>query len=161
MNSSLNKFLNDNGVNPSKLSDRVLKTLSFEDDELEETQLIGGFLRKLANSYEGGSRKLAGGSTVLPSEYFGKTSGSYFTDVTSTNVSDASPVLTRPAMTSTFKGGASGGGYKFLSVKQLKKVYKSANKEYAKATNFLLEKMLKRTIKGGKITQKSLKAVFD
>tara|TARA_B100000405_G_C16600177_1_gene380127 strand:- start:378 stop:860 length:483 start_codon:yes stop_codon:yes gene_type:complete len=160
MNSSLNKFLNDNGVNPSKLSDRVLKTLSFEEDELDEKKLIGGFLRKLSNSYEGGSQKIEGGGTTLPSEYFGKASGSYFTDVSSTTVSDASPVLTRPAMTSTFKGGAS-GGYKFLSVKQLKKVYKSANKEYTKATNFLLEKMLKRTIKGGKITHKSLKAVFD
>ena len=160
MNSSLNKFLNDNGVNPSKLSDRVLKTLSFEEDELEDKKMIGGFLRKLAHSYEGSCRKIEGGATVLPSEFFGKASGSYFADVTSTTVSDASPVLTRPAMASTFKGGSS-GGYKFVSVKQLKKVYRSANKEYTKATNFLLEKMLKRTIKGGKITQKSLKAVFD
>ena len=158
MNSAVNRFLNDNDVDPTSLSDKVLDSLAF-DGALESNTLVGGFLRKLAKSYDS-AQKMSGGSAVLPSEYFGKVSNSYFSDVTSTTVSDASPTVTRPALSATFKGGAKSGNYKFVSVAQLKKLYKNANKEYAKATNFMLEKMFQRTIKGGKITQKSLKTVF-
>lgn len=163
MDQKMNKFLNENSVNPSHLSDKVLRSLSFEKDVIEnEKSIVGGFIKKLTRAFESSEYKAEGGTgTVLPSEYFGNSSASYFTNVTSTVISDASPIVTRPALPSSFKGGAKPrNAIRFVSVGQLKNIYKNANKVHAKATNLLIEDMLKKSIIGGTITQKSLKNVF-
>jgi len=53
-------------------------------------------------------KPLQGGRVVLPSEYFGKTSNKYVSNVKYTTMSDTSPTQVRPGLQST-GGGASHG----------------------------------------------------
>lgn len=155
MNKQLERFLQDNNIKLSNLSNKVISMFNPDSEEAiiasSVVKNVGGYLRKLTQS-SGTNMK---GGTVLPSEYFGVNSKSYFADVESVNYNDANPQFTRVAIPSTFKGGAK-NDYKFLSVSQMKKYYKNANKHYTQAVNKLLANVFKKSIKGGSITQKSL-----
>lgn len=98
MGLDLEKFLFENKVSLKNLSNTVQKTLT-SISSLNE--ISGGFLRNLV------SQKTGGSSTILPSEYFGSVSKSYHSSAQSTNISDATPTLTKPPLKSTFKGGSS------------------------------------------------------
>ena len=160
MNKQLERFLQDNNIKVSNLSNKVLSMMNpdFEEAIVSSTivKSTGGYLRKLTQAF---SEKLKGG-TVLPSEYFGTNSKSYFSDVNSVNYNDANPQFTRPAIPSTFKGGTK-KNYKFLTVSQMKKYYKNANKQYTQSVNQALANVFKKSIKGGTITQASLKEAFN
>ena len=160
MNKQLERFLQDNNIKASNLSNKVLGMMNPDSEEAvissSVVKTVGGYLRRLTQS---SVEKMKGG-TVLPSEYFGVNSKSYFADVSSVNYNDANPQFTRLAIPSTFKGGAK-KDYKFLSVSQMKKYYKNANKQYTQAVNQILANVFKKSIKGGSITQKSLKDAFN
>lgn len=150
----LEEFFSDNGINANNISPTVRKMMNV--DEMND-QTIGGYLRTLYVQN--------GGSTTLPSEYFGRNSGSYVSDVSSRNISDATPTITRPAMNDTFKGGkaCAGGGnkrYDFVSVPDLKKMSKFANKKDKDFVNEMLTNIYSNAIKNKKITVKSLKEAF-
>lgn len=149
--SGLEEFFSDNGINPNSISPTVRKMMNV--DEMND-QTIGGYLRTLYVQN--------GGSTTLPSEYFGRNSGSYVSDVSSKNISDASPTLTRPAMNETFKGGKGCGKkkYNFVSVPDLKKMSKFANRKDKDFVNEMLTNIYSNAIKNKKITVKSLKEAF-
>lgn len=159
MNKQLERFLQDNNIKLSNLSNKVVSMLNPDSEAIIASSVVknvGGYLKQLTQS-SGTNMK---GGTVLPSEYFGVTSKSYFPDVESVNYNDANPQFTRVAIPSTFKGGAK-KDYKFLSVSQMKKYYKNANKHYTQAVNQLLANVFKKSIKGGSITQKSLIEAFN
>ena len=160
MNKQLERFLQDNNIKASNLSTKVLSMMNPDSEEAiissSVVKSVGGYLRKLTQS----SAENMKGGTVLPSEYFGVNSKSYFADVSSVNYNDANPQFTRVAIPSTFKGGAK-KDYKFLSVAQMKKYYKNANKQYTQAVNQVLANVFRKSIKGGSITQKSLKEAFN
>ena len=160
MNKQLDRFLQDNNIKASSLSNKVLGMMNPDSEEAivssSVVKSIGGYVRKLTQS----SMENMKGGTVLPSEYFGVKSESYFTDVSSVNYNDANPQFTRVAIPSTFKGGAR-KDYKFLSVSQMKKYYKKANKQYTHAVNQVLANVFRKSIKGGSITQKSLNEAFN
>ena len=160
MNKQLERFLQDNNIKASNLSTKVLGMMNPDSEEAvissSVVKSVGGYLRRLTQS----SVENMTGGTVLPSEYFGVNSKSYFADVGSVNYNDANPQFTRVAIPSTFKGGAK-KEYKFLSVAQMKKYYKNANKQYTQAINQVLANVFRKSIKGGSITQKSLKEAFN
>lgn len=161
MNKQLERFLQDNNIKSANLSEKVLRMMNPDSEEAvissSVVKSIGGYLRRLSMKMSTESKK---GGTVLPSEFFGINSKSYFANVNTTNYTDANPQLTRAAIPSTFKGGAK-NDYKFLSVTQMKKYYKNANKQYTNAVNQMIGSVFKRAIKGGTITQKSLKEAFN
>lgn len=161
MNKQLERFLQDNNIKLTNLSNKVISMLNPDSEEfIISSSLVvknvGGYLRKIAQSSAANMK----GGTVLPSEYFGVNSKSYFADVNSVNYNDANPQFTRVAIPSTFKGGAK-KEYNFLSVSQMKKYYKNANKHYTQAVNQLLANVFRKSIKGGSITQKSLIEAFN
>lgn len=160
MNSAYEQFLKDNKINPNNLSNKVIEMLlPVENAPFTKSPMIkttGGFIRSLSTIKQGG------GATVLPMEYFGKTSNSYHADVSTTNFTDATPQLTRLAIPATFKGGASDTKkYKFYSVAEMKKIDPKANKATTAEVNEVLKNVYKRAMKGGKITMKSLEASFN
>lgn len=160
MNKQLERFLQDNNIKVSNLSNKVLSMMNPDSEEAivssSVVKNVGGYLRKLTQE----STENMKGGTVLPSEYFGVNSKSYFANVSSVNYNDANPQFTRVAIPSTFKGGAK-NDYKFLTVSQMKKYYKNANKQYTQAINRMLANVFRKSIKGGSITQKSLKEALN
>ena len=148
---AIEEFFADNGINANKVSPTVRKMMNI--DEMND-QTIGGYLRTLYVQN--------GGSTVLPSEYFGRNSGSYVSDVSAKNISDATPTITRPAMNETFKGGKGclKKKYNFVSVPDLKKMSKFANKKDKDFVNDMLTNIYTNAIHNKKITVKSLKDAF-
>lgn len=160
MNKQLERFLQDNNIKVSNLSNKVLSMMNPDSEEAivssSVVKNVGGYLRKLTQE---SSENMKGG-TVLPSEYFGVDSKSYFANVSSVNYNDANPQFTRVAIPSTFKGGDK-NDYKFLTVSQMKKYYKNANKQYTQAINRMLANVFRKSIKGGSITQKSLKEALN
>ena len=152
MNPGLEDFFSDHGINPKNVSQTVRKMMNVDD---MNDQTVGGYLRTLYVQN--------GGSTTLPSEYFGRSSGSYVSDVSSRNVSDATPTITRPAMNETFKGGSGCGSkkkYNFVSVPVLKKMSKFANRKDKDFVNEMLTNIYTNAIRNKKITVKSLKEAF-
>jgi hypothetical protein len=148
----LEEFFSDNGINPNNISTTVRKMMNI--DEMDD-QTVGGYLRTLYVQN--------GGSTTLPSEYFGRSSGSYVSNVSYKNISDATPTITRPAINETFKGGKGCGQkkkYNFVSVPDLKKMSKFANRKDKDFVNDMLTSIYSNAIKNKKITVKSLKEAF-
>lgn len=162
MNKAYQQFFTDNKIDPNNLSKKVIEMMfpienaPFPNIKFSEIKTTGGFIRSLSTVKQGG------GATVLPSEYFGKASNSYHSDVSTTNFTDATPQLTRLAIPATFKGGAPDEkSYKFVSVGGMKKFNPKANKEYTKQVNYVLKNVYTKAMKGGKITQRSLKEAFN
>lgn len=152
---TLAEFFHDNGINPNTVSKTVYKMMDVKEyDEEVHGKTLGGYLRTLYVQN--------GGTTVLPSEYFGRNSKSYVPNVSARNISDATPTITRPAMAATFKGGAkrSNKKYTFLNVSDLKKFSKFANKKDKEYVNEMLSDVFSNAIKNKKITVKSLKDAF-
>ena len=152
MKDGLLEFFDDYGIDVKNVSPTVRRMMDINDNE---SKSVGGYLRTLYVQ--------KGGSTTLPSEYFGKSSGSYFAEAPSTNISDASPTVTRPAMNATFKGGSSCGKrkkYSFVNVPDLKKFSKFANKKDKDLVNEMLFNIYHGAIKNKKITVNSLKESF-
>lgn len=152
MNPGLEEFFSDHGINPKNVSQAVRKMMNV--DEMHD-QTVGGYLRTLYVQN--------GGSTTLPSEYFGRKSGSYVTDVSSRNISDATPTITRPAMKDSFKGGRGCGSkkkYDFVTVPDLKKMNKFANRKDKDFVNQMLTDIYSNAIRDKRISAKSLKEAF-
>ena len=151
MKNGLHEFFDDYGINVNSISPTVQRMMNVENTQ---SKSVGGYLRTLYVQ--------KGGSTTLPSEYFGKTSGSYFADVPSTSISDATPTVTRPALNETFKGGSNckRKKYSFVTVSDLKKFSKFANKKDKDFVNEMLFKIYHGAIKNKKITVNSLKESF-
>ena len=160
MNSAYKSFLRNNGVDPEKISNKVVDMMTLQAEPAPFTKVIkttGGFIRQLSN-------KQGGGGPVLPMEYFsGQASGSYYADVPTINLTDATPLVTRPGIPATFQGGATASkSYKFVSVADMKKIDSKATKASTEKVNDALKKCYSRAMKGGgKITQKSLKYSFN
>jgi hypothetical protein len=155
LNPAYQQFFADNQIDPRKLSNKVIQMM-MPIEYGSFTPVIkstGGFIRQL-------STKQAGGA-ILPGEYFGKASGSYHSDVSTTNYTDATPRLTRLAIPATFKGGKTNKPYKFYSVSSFKKFNSDANKALTAEANNVLKEVYSNAIKGGNITQKSLISSFN
>lgn len=158
------KFFSDNGLTPSEsVKGGMLQFVPAPFNKLNNTPVsiktTGGFIRSQTTM-----KRIGGGGTDLPMEYFGNTSGNYQTDVSTPNYADASPNETRMAIPETFKGGAnkSKSKYKFVSVGGMRKNFdKDHNKESTRKVNKLLENVYSNAIKGGKITQRSLMNAFN
>jgi hypothetical protein len=162
MNTAFERFLQDNNINVSKLSQKVVTMLSpLEDMKTKSNQITstGGYLRHLSQAVKKSPNQKGG--TSLPIEFFGKTSNNYHADVSTINFTDATPQMTRHEILSTFKGGGALKSYKFVSVGELRKQNSNANKEYAYKVNKMLTRVYTRAIKGGGITQKSLINSFN
>lgn len=69
------------------------------------------------------SKVQKGGRTVLPSEYFGVESGSYFDKVSSTDLSVTDSIIRPPVLTKDLSGLITGGALKFTVAKS---VFKNA-----------------------------------
>jgi hypothetical protein len=149
-------FLGANNV--PKVSDSVMSMLiSSEPPSLtmKQVRTTGGFLRSMSTIQ---STKQAGG---FPSEYFGKASGSYHSDVPTINYTDATPRLTRLPIPSTYEGGGTQLNYKFLTVRELQNYYPQANKVFTAHVNAILQTVYLNAIKDGKMTKKSLISAFN
>lgn len=148
------EFFADHGIDPDHVSPTVYKMMDVQNED-KKSKTVGGYLRTLYVQ--------KGGSTTLPSEYFGNNSGAYFSDVSARNMSDATPVITRPAINATFKGGNNSRKkkYPFVTVSDLKKLSTYANREDKDLVNKMLFDIYSNAIHNKKITVNSLKKAFN
>jgi hypothetical protein len=157
------QFLKDKNIDSLSLPSRTFKMMTDIDTDVSKKDIktVGGFLRNLSQQNQ------SGGGVSMPSEFFGNDSGSYFNDVSNVNYSDATPLLTRISIPSTFQqGGLSSKQYKFFSVSQMKKFGKNFNKRSTQVINNVLTKIFSTSLvtkSNGKtsINSKKLKATMN
>jgi hypothetical protein len=138
---ALDNFFVDNAIDKTKISPRTMKMMTEMNVETGKDSMIktsGGFIRKLSSL-----ENQAGGGVSMPSEFFGKASNNYFSDVKSMNYGDATPQFSRHEILSTFNGGGGDSKrYNFMSVKSMKRFNKNANKNLTSAVNTVLSNVL-------------------